>query len=139
MASFVFVIGGLLFVGYGAELRFRWQVQRMAGTAATDCGYVPLGDDPAASVACVQDAVEKGEPFWAVFAHHGVDSAVASAIVGDSEDGITLLNYDSYPRVGIGRLMYAPRITPKQCGRLAIAADKPASGYPYWNIEIVCK
>ncbi len=80
----------------GDDLRSR------AGKGATNCGHVALGADPNVVDACVTEAFENDQPFYAEYEAQGTDSDVVRGIARNAEGTVTFLLWDSDPSGGGG-------------------------------------
>lgn len=75
------------------------EAHELAGDAAFDCGFAPVGTDRAGVVDCVLSARARSSPFVGGWGDVGIDSAVRSYVASDGAL-VWVLGYDSDPSGG---------------------------------------
>lgn len=101
----------------------RSEMLRLAGPGARDCGFVPLGHDPADAWRCAQAADGKGGPYWFALQRQGIDSQVWTAVLLTPEGKRYLISFDSNVQGGSG---LNPRFTQEACpDRVFLFPDTP--------------
>lgn len=105
------------------------QIPIVAASDATDCGEAPLNGDASAAIACVEQALADGTPFFVQQELQGIDSAVVLAWVVDDDGVVQRLSYDSNICGGAGGCNddCGPRVSMAQCGNARIGADPEQS------------
>jgi len=87
--------------GAGSFNDFRTEATAQAGTDAVECGTVEVGESQIDANSCVANAFANRETFVAFYKLQGIDSEVASAIVGNARGEVSYWLYDSNPSGGI--------------------------------------
>jgi len=79
-----------------AALRgFLARLKSLAGVNARECGLLALGDSTKGVLSCSVEELSKRTPFWLAIQVQGVDSAIWTGLVQDSEGGVFRLEFDS--------------------------------------------
>src|SRR5262245_49027587 len=118
------------------------RILKLAGTTPVECGrhLVKTFGTPSAtsgaleaSLACGTSAVASGGAFWVLVQHSGIDSWVATGLVGSSGRPVQHFSYDSAPCAGP---CCDPRLTVRPCpnpsvhtfedGRIDFRCESPA-------------
>lgn len=76
----------------------------LAGEAATDCGFVPVGEDRSGALDCAESAAGARVPFVVGYAGPGRDSDVRYFVVGDPDGAHWLLGFDGGAAGGPSRV-----------------------------------
>ena len=96
----------------------------LAGPSARQCGFVPLGKDPAEAWNCAQAADRSNASYWFAIQHQGVDSAVWQAALLTPSGERYILSYDSNYMGGPGLL---PRFSRDTCAGRIVLTPKAQS------------
>jgi hypothetical protein len=70
------------------------QVTQLGGAAAVNCGYVPIRQDPASSLACMEEQLALEKPFRVSVETYGLESIVTFTVVRDGAGVQQYLLYD---------------------------------------------
>src|SRR3569833_1962979 len=73
---FCLLIVMLLLSACSAETSARYELWRVAGPGAIDCGMVRVHDDRSKTIACVEAPLQSGESFYTGWKVRGVDSQI---------------------------------------------------------------
>jgi hypothetical protein len=98
----------------------------LTGPDALECGFVPIGADPAPAWSCAEAASSNRTPHWFAMQLQGVDSDVWQASLLTPAGQQFILNYDSNYMGGPGLM---PRFSRDTCnGRVVLATLRTRSG-----------
>ena len=97
-------------------------IRNEAGPESKECGFVTLGHDGAAELACAQAADAAGSPFHVAVQLRGVDSSIWSLVVLKTSRVRELLLWDSNPTGGAG---LRPGVSSRACVRFEFAPGIP--------------
>lgn len=88
-------LSGISITDYANEL------SEVAGTNATDCGWVKVGEEREVVDSCVELNLRNKKPFYATYDRQGIDSRISSGIAFNKQGEVYSFNYDSNPSGGI--------------------------------------
>lgn len=88
------------------------EASELAGDGAIDCGFVPLGADPASALECAEAVIGNGGSFHVGFERQGRDSEVRTYLAGSASETIWILGYDGDPSGGNGS---CPTLVASEC------------------------
>ena len=112
---------------------FAAKLKSRAGAGAMDCGHAALGGSASAVDACVVQAFQAGQAFYARYDRQGIDSAVVFGIAGDSSGNVIFMLRDSDPSGGSGA---PPTLYENSC--LDPAVDPSTSRDPFIAPPLTC-
>ncbi len=118
-------VAGVFVAGFGASACCSCdpddEAHELAGDAAFDCGFAPVGTDRAGVVDCVLAARERLSPFVGGWGDIGRDSAVRSYVASDGTS-VWVLGYDSDPSGGDEA---CETLVSYQCGSALVRFSSP--------------
>jgi hypothetical protein len=91
-----------------------WRNHFSAGPFSTNCGPVPVGQDPTQATQCALEANSEGHPFRVAYNMPAIDAAVAVGIVRKSDGKLLALEFFGC-RTGCGFSMLRQRVSVASC------------------------
>jgi hypothetical protein len=73
---------------------FLGRVAELSGMEAVNCGYVPIGEDLAPSLACFATQLSGARPFRVAVETHGLESILVFAVVRTTSGQLKYVSYD---------------------------------------------